>query len=212
MTTKRYLTLISLAFFITVLTSCETLFFKMYGMKKIKPISAKTILQYSKKYNIPLADSYELDTSFISFIYSIDTLKYKEQCKNHYQPLQALYYDKSGQMQSFHINCYASGFPNLNWGRNSTLTEFPPKLQAPIDSILPLEKQLGYLRPLSSTEKLTTNNYDFFVIVYWDRFMGRQSKRLIHFIQDNCKLAINKKVKIIYVNNDNFFIAVDNRK
>ena len=209
MTTKRHVTLIALTFFVTALTSCETLFLKIYGIKKLKPISEKTILNYSKKFNIPLSDSYELDTSFISFVYSIDTLQYKAQRKNHCQPLQALYYDKSGQLQSFHINCYAGGFPNLNWDRNSTLTQFPPKQQAPIDSILPLYKQLNYLRLLSSTEKINTDNYDFLVIVYWNRFMGRQSKRLIKFIQTNCKLNTDKKVKILYVNNDNAFATVD---
>lgn len=35
--------------------------------------------------------------------------------------------------------------------------------------------------------------------------MGRQSKRLIGFVQDNVKLATDKRVKIIYVNTDNFF-------
>lgn len=183
------------------LTSCMALI----GIKKPKPVKEKIILQYSEKFNIPKADSYELDTSFISYLYFLDTTQYKKQIKNHHQPLQALYFDKSGQMVSFQVNCYAGGFPNLKWDRNKILTTFPPKQQAPIDSILPLAKQLKYLRPLSGTTSLTTTNYDFVVVVYWSRFMGRQSKRLIHLIQDNCKLSGGKQVKIIYANNDNVF-------
>ena len=73
----------------------------------------KTIVRYANHYNIPIADGYELDTSYYAFLLSHDKARYKEQINNHYQPLQALYFDKSGQLQSFQINCYAGGFPNL---------------------------------------------------------------------------------------------------
>jgi len=85
------------------------------------------------------------------------------------------------------------------------MTTFPPKQQAPIDSIVSLETQLKYLKPLSQTTKLLNDSYDYILIVYWNRFMGRQSKRLIRFVQDNSKLATGKKVKIIYANTDNIF-------
>lgn len=120
-------------------------------------------------------------------------------------PLQALYYDNSGQLQAFQINCYAGGFPNFHWDRNGILATFPPQQQAPLDSIVPLDTQLKYLRLLSQTKKFSADSFDSIVIVYWNRFMGRQSKRLIRFVQDNSKLATEKKVKIIYVNNDNIF-------
>ena len=187
------------------MTSCTTIFTGLYGMKKIKTIDEKTIVRYSKKYNIPIADSYEIDTSYFSFLFSLDTTQYKAQIKNHYQPLQALYFDKTGQLQSFQVNCYAGGFPNLNWDRNGIMTTFPPKQQAPLDGILSFEKQLTYLRPLSNIDNISADRYDYIVVVYWNRFMGRQSKRLIRFVQDNSKLAKEKKVKIIYANTDNIF-------
>jgi hypothetical protein len=187
------------------MASCSSIFIGLYGMKKTKTIDEKTIIRYAKKYNIPAVDSYELDTAYFSYLFSLDTTKYKTQVKNHYQPLQALYYDKSGQLTSFQVNCYAGGFPNLKWDRNEIMTTFPPKPQAPIDSIISLETQLKYLKPLSQTTKLSNDSYDWIVIVYWNRFMGRQSKRLIRFVQDNSKLATGKKVKIIYANTDNIF-------
>lgn len=174
-------------------------------MKNSKKVDEKVILRYSKKYNIPLVDGYELDTSYISFLSSLDTTLYKSQRENHYQPLQALYYDKTGQLQSFQINCYAGGFPNLHWDRNGIFTTFPPEQQAPIDSIMQFDTQLKFLRVLSQTKKFSADNYDYIVIVYWSRFMGRQSKRLIRFVQDNSKLTTDKKVKIIYANTDNIF-------
>ena len=188
-----------------IFTSCTPVMLGLFGMKNSKTVDENTINRYSDKYNIPLVDNYELDTSYISFLYSHDTAKYKSQIKNHYQPLQALYYDRSGHLQSFQVNCYAGGFPNLKWDRNGIMTEFPPKQQAQLDNLVPFEKQLKYLKPLSQTESFSESHYDYFVIVYWSRFMGRQSKRLIEIVQENSKLASDKKIKIIYANTDDIF-------
>lgn len=206
---KRHLSIFTILAltFIFGLTSCTSVFMGMYGMKKTKTVDEKKIARFAKKYNVPASDNYELDTAYFSYLFSLDTTKYKSQIKNHYQPLQALYYDNLGHLGSFQVNCYAGGFPNLKWDRNEILTTFPPKQQAPIDSIVPLEAHLKYLKPLSQTEKIQTDNYDYIVIVHWNRFMGRQSKRLIRFVQDNSKLETDKKVKIIYANTDNIFAA-----
>lgn len=187
------------------LTSCESIFLGMYGLKNIKTIEEKTIERFAEKYNIPEADNYELDTSYISYLLSFDTSQYNAEIKNHYQPLQALYYDSSGNLISFQINCYAGGFPNLEWDRDEIMTTFPPKEQAPLDSILPLETHLNFLNQLSKSDKISVDQYDYLVVVYWSRFMGRQSKRLIRYVQKNRELISDKEVKIIYVNTDNLF-------
>lgn len=181
-------------------------------MKDMKAVDEKMILQLCQEYNIPLEDSYELDTAYSKFLLSHDNVLYKQQIKNHYQPLQALYFDKVGQLVSFQINCNACGSPNLNWDRDSILTTFPPKPQTAIDSILSLEKQLKFLNPLTQTSKFNVADYDYVVVIYWNRFMDRQSKRFIKFMQDNSKLSKDKKVKIIYANNDNIFAMADNQK
>jgi len=187
------------------LTSCSTILSKLYGIKEKKPVDENTIYRYSKKYDIPSEDCYEMDTSYLSFLKSFDTTIYKTQIKNHYQPLQALYFDETGQLQSFHVNCNAGGFPNLKWNRNNIMQTFPPGQQTPEDSILSLDEQLEHLKPLSQTKKFNPENFEYIVVVYWNRFMGRQSEKLVQVIQENCKIATDKKVKIIYVNNDNIF-------
>jgi len=204
-TTMKIRILISPLFILTFfgLTGCSSILTGLYGIKEIKTIDEKTIVKYAKKYKIPVVDNYELDTAYFSYLFSLDTTEYKTQIKNHYQPLQALYYDKTGHLTSFQVNCYAGGFPNLKWDRNAIMTTFPPKQQAPVDSIVQLETQMKYLKPLSQTAKLSSGSYDYIVIVYWNRFMGRQSKRLIRFIKDNSKLETEKKIKIIYANTDN---------
>jgi len=195
--------------FILVLTtiiafsSCTKL---IIGMNGIKEVDEATITKFGDKYKIPSEDSYELDTSYYSFLFSLDTAKYKSQIKNHYQPLQALYYN-NGDLESFQVNCYAGGFPNLHWERDSIMTSFPPGAQAPPDSILSLSMHLNYLQPLSYTKEFSSSKYDYVVVVYWSRFMGRQSERFIEIIQENQKLSGDLKVKMVYVNTDNFFAS-----
>jgi len=179
--------------------------FSIAGMKVPVQLSEKKIYKWAKKYDVPLADCYQLDTNFIWHIKSLDTTHHKENIKNHYQPLQAHYFNKTGYLQSFHINCGAGGYPNLNWDRDSILAFFPPREQTPLDSLFPRDTLMKFLIPLSQTQKFNVANYDYIVVVFWNRWMSKQSPRLIHFIQENCKLAKDEKVKIIYVNNDNVF-------
>jgi hypothetical protein len=188
------------------LTSCKQVFLGLYGMKMPKTMTEKSILKAGRKYHIPPEDSYQLDSTYRTYLFSQDTSKFKHQIKNHYQPLQALYYNKTGMLESFQINCYAGGFPNLKWNRNEIFEVFPPKQQAPIDSLLTLNTHLQFLHPLSKNPEKDQSKIDYFVIVHWNRFMGRQTRRLIRCVQKSAKLTSDQKLKIIYVNNDNQFL------
>ncbi|HYV90478.1 MAG TPA: hypothetical protein VE978_01790 [Chitinophagales bacterium] len=176
-------------------------------MKKPKSLSSTDIARYAGKYHIPADQSYLLDSSYFNYVFSLDTTQFKEQQKNHYQPLQALYYDKDGNLVSFHINCYAGGFPNLKWNRNGILDTFLPHSQTPPDSMLPLSKQLVYIKTLDGreAEKSIPGDNDYVVVVYWNHFLTRQSKRFIRYIKYNCTLVQGKKVKLLFVNDDNLF-------
>lgn len=201
------LTIIPLSLIIMIysLQSCSSIILKSYGMKKTKELSKNQILKQGISYNIPENDSYELDSSYVNYVLSLDTIQFKQEQKNHLQPLQALYYDQKGQLKSFHVNCYTGGFPNLKWNRFGTFDEFIPKQQAPLDSILPLEKHLEYITPLNNNSLDKMDEYNYIVIVHWSRFMGRQSKRLIKIVQKNVAQNKTHKTKIIYLNNDNNF-------
>ena len=196
---------ITLLLLLVGLTGCSYTIMKLYGMKKVKPIDDKTVLRYAERYHVPTSDLYLVDTSYLTYLFSFDTLLFEKEINNHYQPLQALYYDSAGQLQSYHINCYAGGFPNLNWDRDSIMTTFPPKDQTPVDTLFPLDKHLSFLRPLDSTAEFVVEDFDYVVIVHWNRWMGRQSKRFIQTLQENRALASEKAVKIVYANTDNLF-------
>lgn len=201
----KHFFLLSILASLFVLSGCTATLTTLYGMKKIKPMSKNAINQSAKRYHIPSEDSYEMDTNYFSYLFSLDSVRYKRQIKNHTQPLQALYFDRSNQLVSFHVNCYAGGFPNLKWNRFGIFDEFVPKQQAPLDSILPLDKQLTFLIPLNNNSLIKRDEYDYIIIVYWSRFMGRQSKRLVRIVQENVAKSSPQQAKIIYVNNDNIF-------
>lgn len=177
----------------------------IYGIQDTHSISDSSLNVYAGHFKIPLADNYSMDTSFATFIHSFDTTQFKYQIKNHYQPLQALYFDKTNHLVKYYINCYAGGFPTLKWNRNGNLNIFLPKDQAPLDTLLTLDKQETFLKSTKNSKPPDFSNYDYTVFIYWNLFMKRHSRHLIKSIRKNCTLAYNYSVKIVYVNNDNLF-------
>ena len=55
-------------------------------MKMPKEMSEKSILRVGKKYHIPPEDSYQLDSTYRRYLFSLDTSKFKQQIK---KPLSA---------------------------------------------------------------------------------------------------------------------------
>lgn len=205
-------------FFCLILFSSCSPILGLYGVRNPKEISEKKIIRYSKRVAIPKDAIYELDTSYFPFLASLklsannslnmDSMKIIERknlVKNHYQPLQALYFNKSGKLESFQINCYAGGFPNLKWDRDSILSTFSPKIQAPLDTLLSESVIISFLKPFIDSTKIKTGDYDYLVYVFYSKFMGRQNKRFINFIQKNSQLSNEKNIRVIYITMDNAY-------
>ena len=190
-----------------VFSSCASIMMKTYGLKNDYTIvNQNNIESLAKKYKVPLSDWYELDTLYYRFIMSYDKKDIDSECApDHLQLLQALYFDESGDLISFHTSGWAMGFPNFNWNRKGILNTFVPETQTQIDTLVTVNKLFPFLKKTPYTEEFIQSDYDYIVAVFWWDVMGRQSKRLIKFIQRNVGLAQNnERVKIIYVNIDNF--------
>lgn len=212
----------------SIISSCSPIL-GIYGIHPPRKLSEKKICKSAKRLSIPQTELFQIDTNYFSFLSSFDTIQIdslssfeliqqkkniKAQIKNHIQPLQALYFNKAGELVSFQINCYAGGFPNLKWDRNEIFKSFPPKLQAPLDSLVTPTSLSSLLIPLSKTSKLNSNDtelviYDYVVYVFWSKFMGRQNKHFIRFIQENHRLYAKSNVKFLYVNMDNSCMEAD---
>lgn len=181
---------------------------KLYGLKQPKARSNQTIQEFAARYKIPSGESFILDTSYLTFARNIDTTQ-KELIKNHLQPLQALYFDKSDRLVSYHINCYVGGgLMNLRWDRDGLFDTFPPEKQAPVDSLLNFKELLQFVRTFDN-KAVDSSGYakaDYNVVIFWSIFTGRQSKRFIRLIKSNRELAKGKMVNFLFVNNDYLFV------
>ncbi len=185
-------------------SSCGTLFLKMYGMKQASSFDNDGLENLCKKYNIPIANAYSLDTSYMTFLRQQDTVLFEQQIQNHYQPLQVLYYDQSGKLLSFHINCYAGGFPNLKWSQIETQINSIPLTQAPIDSLVPFHELKKFMKKIKSQSDLEQSNVQYHIVVLWNNYMGRQSKRLLELVKRKSSENLYKNQQLYFVNTDNF--------
>ncbi|MEI6091925.1 MAG: hypothetical protein WCR42_15835 [bacterium] len=122
---KRKFCLILVTILAIGLTGCAPIMMGMFGFKMPKPLNEKDIYKLAEKYKVPVADCYDLDTNYIWYFKNLDTARYHYQIKNHCQPMQALYYKNTGYLQSFHVNCWAGGFPNLHWDRDHIFRNIP---------------------------------------------------------------------------------------
>src|SRR5688572_8557856 len=141
----------------------------------LKYLSQKDLENFRKEFNLPKEKTFRLDTNYIGFLFSIDTSKYADEIQNHYQPLQAAYYNKTGNLISFHTNCYASaGIPDslvYDWNQQNAFRYFVPKTVAPVDSILPLSRHLSFVRTFDNKPIDTTgfSEFDYTIIIHWGK-------------------------------------------
>jgi hypothetical protein len=172
---------------------------RLYGIKNYKTIDEALIIKQAKKYKIPDSSMFYVDSAYFAYFKSLDSM-HKQVAKDRMQPLQACYYDASGQLVSLQINCYAGGFPNLKWNRNGIFNTFVPKQQAPLDTLLNLQQHTEFLRTINEKTQVRDGHFDYVIFVHWTVLLGRQSKRFIRYVQRNAELGKNFKIDIRYVN------------
>jgi hypothetical protein len=177
-----------------------------------KDLSAQQLDVFRDEFNLPKEKTFRIDRSYLAYLFSFDTIRYSVQIQNHYQPVQAVYYDKTGNQISYHTNCYAaegnSNSPVFNWNRQNAFNSFVPKTVAPLDSILSLHKHLSFIKSFNNKPIDTTgfSSNDFIIIVHWSKKLYPEgSKMLIKTINDNLDLVTDKRINIIYVNNDDLW-------
>lgn len=177
---------------IIIVQSCSII----YGIHSKPTSSINQVSNYFKK-TIETDAMYYLDSLYYKQIMQMNITNSKV-VKNHLQPIQALYFDKTGKLTSYFVNCYANPKNlNLNWNENKVFENSLPKGNAPLDSLFNYEGLLKLLVPLIRDDLRV--NYDEKVIVIWNNYFKRYSKSLIRQVKRN-QILFPKKV--IYVNND----------
>ncbi|HET8963229.1 MAG TPA: hypothetical protein VFM99_04995 [Chitinophagales bacterium] len=190
-------------------SSCQPILKAFVGVNNVKQYSANEILIKSNRYHLANENLYEIrDTAYWAFIKSYEgkMLNNYYTFKDLYQPLQVFSFDSTGILQFHLINCKVGGFPNLKWDRYGYFDIAPLKMPSTLlsDSTLKLNTIKEYYLPISINQDVSNTEFNECIIVYWNYFLGRQSKRLIKKIQEY-NINTNSNAYVYYVNTDNLF-------
>lgn len=196
----RTLVIVQYLFWLLVLMACKP---KSHHGK----FSPEQIEKFRNEFKLPATDSYVLDSSYLPYLLSLEGSVDSGIIKNHYQPLQAMYFNQNGDLVSFHVNCYAGlGVKDrqpLNWNQNNAFNKFVPNTVAPLDTLFKFGDLVKYIngfdgQKIDTIGLLGERNV---IVVFWSKsILENDARSLIELVQNNSKAA---KAKIIYVNTDN---------
>ena len=167
------------------------------GLKSPKVVYSSNIKSIENEYGV--TDSYVAEHAYLKNISFIKDSALKQR---HAQPLQALYYNAKGENIVAIVNCIVPGGLNLNWNFNNILSSFPPNYPDYKDSI-----HLSQILSACSIDpkKINFQDYDYTVLLFWNQYMGRQTKHFLKDFRENLSKTGTQKVLTLYINNDNFF-------
>jgi hypothetical protein len=173
------------------------------GIKNPKKINDDKIISFQSKYIDYTGLQLKQDSSLLLYINSINTNddKINDSLKPFIQPLKAIYFDKNGYAESILVNCYAEFHAfNLDWNSSNRLSVFPP-LTHTTNFIKLHYSALVSKEDLIKLEKINANRK---VFIYWNFFLGRQSKIFLNNITKNLNLS-TEPLNVIFINNDDWF-------
>lgn len=178
----------------------------MYGIKEPEPISDQEIMTTAKKMDVATYDIYKLSNDYQLYLDSSygDSSDMKHRL---IQPIQYLLFNSEGNLLVHSINCNAPGFPNLNWNTGGAFEVFPPKSLAEVDSSFSIEQLMPYFKPIEISHR-RDGDAQYICVVFWNRFMGRQSRRLFEYIFTSGK---EQDIRYYLVNNDGYFSSLDSK-
>ena len=129
--------------------SCMRIYMLKLGMRQPKIMEDKRHTRYLNKFDGEKENAYLLDTNYLHFLEFNDTTKFRAEKKNHYQSIQAIYYGHEQFQEAWFINCYAPGYPKLNWNIDNNFATFPPKSAAPLDTLVSFDRLINFLGTLA---------------------------------------------------------------
>lgn len=188
-----------------LLSSCGFVIEKMAGVRSARPLTPQEHHRFIRKLGASSDQLYYADTNYIqglNKIYPDSSLNLQR--KNHYQPIQVLYYGHSSLASFSMINCYAGGFPKLNWNEGGRFDTYPPLSGAPVDTLFTFERLQQLIRPVNTSIEMKVGSQEpFIAVIYWCRFNFRESKRLHRLVKENLQKS-NAPWRILYVNTDRY--------
>lgn len=190
---------------------CTKVLTSAYGVTTPRLLSQEQISLKQKELGITDNDAFSLDKKYFYALQRKDTMQplFGKKCSpmisKYLQPLQVMYFDESGKLVSFHNNCYAGGFPILNWNHDGQFDTFVPATTIALtDTALNLYFLLPFLKQINNTGSFHKTKWT--VIVFWCDFMLKQTKELIRTVRENASMDNSNSTSIYYVNVDNCYV------
>ncbi|HSD15061.1 MAG TPA: hypothetical protein VLB74_10470, partial [Flavobacterium sp.] len=138
---------------------------------------------------------------------SVYKTKLKKIIKDDSQPVQVRYFDSDYNQIFKVVNCYVDDPITMNWNINNCFDVFPPKID--FEDLNNDHKKLNFfldhiytLEGKKSTVE-TLPKADYYVIVFWNSFFKRPSRKLIQTLKEYENKHKDKSTFIMYVNNQN---------
>lgn len=180
-----------IGYFALLLIGCSSIGEVIYGTNF--SISEASCSKFMEKID---TDNEIIDMDVESYKFFLKNKLDSIHIKNFYQPLQVLTFVK-GNLFSHSVNCYLTGFPNLEWNFK---VEDKCKLSGNTVSLPQIEisDYLFHVNNSSSKAKITE---EVVVIVHINCTMGRQSLCLIESIKN-----LDLQCKVLYINNSSFYL------
>lgn len=181
---------------------------KEFDRKKI-PSDNRFVLD-TVSYRKSLLKNLTLDLKKMDLSNSTDSLyksKLKKIIKDDLQPVQVRYFDASYNQIFKIVNCYVDNPISMDWNVNNCFGVFPPKID--FEDLNNDHKNLNFFLEHIYTidgKKLAPESLpkaDYYVIVFWNSFFKRPSRKLIHTIKEYNAKHKDKNAFIMYVNNQN---------
>lgn len=217
---------LTLIFIIATCISCTTIKTTILGIDASPEwLDDKEMEREFYKRKIPKANRYVLDTasynkSLLKYLAmelkqmqlinskdSVYKVKLKNIVKDDSQPVQVRYFDSNHNQIFKVVNCYVENPITMDWNINNCFGVFPPKID--IEDLNNDHKKLNfflehiYTMDGKRSSLGTLPKADYYVIVFWNSFFKRPSRKLIRTIKNYNNKHKDKSTYVMYVNNQN---------
>jgi hypothetical protein len=187
-----------------LLSSCGKIMMAVYGVHNYDGYTAQQVDKAARKYGVQPKDAFIMDSLYYQRFGFAKKADIKGKVKDLFQPLQLRIYDTNGKLLAQYANCNVPpGLFNLNWKVYLDTLPPNPKYVSTNDTLrkVNLQTEFEYARPMYEQTRIASPTSKYYVVIYWSRFMGRQSKRLIKQVKKHY-LPYANQINYIYINTE----------
>lgn len=187
-----------------IFCSCGKIMMGVYGVHNYDSYTIQQVDKAARKYGVRPKDAFIIDSLYYQHFGFAKKADVKGRVKDLFQPLQLRVYDVNGKLLAQYANCNVPpGLFNLNWKVYLDTLPPNPKYSSANDTInkITLQTEFGYARPMYDGTRIASPTSKYYVVIYWSRFMGRQSR---HFIKQVHKrfAPYQTHINYIYINTE----------